>query len=39
MVVPVGNMTSNAAIRLITTSISTSNISRLENGGVTIHSP
>ncbi len=39
MVVPVGNMTSNAAIRLITTSISTANVSRLENGGITIHSP
>jgi hypothetical protein len=39
MVVPVGGMTSNSSIRLIDTSISTSNVSRLENGGITITSP
>ena len=39
MVVPVGGMTSNAAVRLITTSLSTANVSRLENAGITIHSP
>lgn len=39
LVVPVGSMTSNSSIRLITTTITTANVSRLENGGITIHSP
>jgi len=39
MVVPVGGMTSNSSIRLITTSISTSANSRIEDAGITITSP
>lgn len=39
LVVPVGGMTSNSAVRLITTSISTANVSRLEAAGITITSP
>jgi hypothetical protein len=39
MVVPVGGMTSNSSIRLITTSISTSANSRVEDAGITITSP